>query len=248
MSCGLCSVASSLVLRSLTGFLSAANMNIRRARPEDLMNMQHCNLLCLPENYQMKYYFYHGLSWPQLSYLAEDEDGKIVGYVLAKMEEDPDDVPHGHITSLAVKRSHRRLGLAQKLMDQASRAMIENFSAKYVSLHVRKSNRAALHLYSNTLNFQVSEVEPKYYADGEDAYAMKRDLSRMTDELRQQLVLNKGRYVVLGSVEDQETQGSMHPGCEEASQQEQLVGSDSGSDSKNNAEVQDNSQDLDSTS
>ncbi|KAH0511417.1 N-alpha-acetyltransferase 11 [Microtus ochrogaster] len=120
----------------------------------------HCNLLCLPENYQMKYYFYHGLSWPQLSYIAEDEDGKIVGYVLAKMEEDPDDVPHGHITSLAVKRSHRRLGLAQKLMDQASRAMIENFSAKYVSLHVRKSNRAALHLYSNTLNFQVSEVEP----------------------------------------------------------------------------------------
>lgn len=28
--------------------------------------MQHCNLLCLPENYQMKYYFYHGLSWPQV--------------------------------------------------------------------------------------------------------------------------------------------------------------------------------------
>ena len=84
------------------------------------MNMQHCNLLCLPEDYQMKYYFYHGLSWPQvsssvmfllvyyvkkrfifrlhlislysspiynfkLSYIAEDENGKIVGYVLAKM-------------------------------------------------------------------------------------------------------------------------------------------------------------------
>uniref|UniRef100_A0A674CW04 N-terminal amino-acid N(alpha)-acetyltransferase NatA n=1 Tax=Salmo trutta TaxID=8032 RepID=A0A674CW04_SALTR len=157
-------------------------MNIRNARPEDLMNMQHCNLLCLPENYQMKYYFYHGLSWPQLSYIAEDENGKIVGYVLAKMEEDPDDVPHGHITSLAVKRSHRRLGLAQKLMDQASRAMIENFNAKYVSLHVRKSNRAALHLYSNTLKFQISEIEPKYYADGEDAYAMKRDLAHMADE------------------------------------------------------------------
>ncbi len=47
--------------------------------------MQHCNLLCLPENYQLKYYFYHGLSWPQLSYVAEDDEGKIVGYVLAKM-------------------------------------------------------------------------------------------------------------------------------------------------------------------
>ncbi|NWV59207.1 NAA10 acetyltransferase, partial [Malurus elegans] len=91
------------------------------------------------------------------------------------------------VPTQAVKRSHRRLGLAQKLMDQASRAMIENFNAKYVSLHVRKSNRAALHLYSNTLNFQISEVEPKYYADGEDAYAMKRDLTQMADELRKQV-------------------------------------------------------------
>lgn len=230
-------------------------MNIRNARPDDLMNMQHCNLLCLPENYQMKYYFYHGLSWPQLSYIAEDEDGKIVGYVLAKMEEDPDDVPHGHITSLAVKRSHRRLGLAQKLMDQASRAMIENFSAKYVSLHVRKSNRAALHLYSNTLNFQVSEVEPKYYADGEDAYAMKRDLSQMADELRRQLELKeKGGYVVLSSRENQETQGNTLPGSKKTCQQENPAAPDSGSDSKEPSEstgstdVQDSSEDLDSTS
>ena len=93
-----------------------------RLQTEDLMNMQHCNLLCLPENYQMKYYMYHGLSWPQLSFVAEDTSGQIVGYVLAKMEEETsgEDETHGHITSLAVKRSHRRLGLAQKLMDQVN--------------------------------------------------------------------------------------------------------------------------------
>ncbi|XP_016009916.2 N-alpha-acetyltransferase 11 isoform X1 [Rousettus aegyptiacus] len=223
-------------------------MNIRNAGPDDLMNMQHCNLLCLPENYQMKYYFYHGLSWPQLSYIAEDEDGKIVGYVLAKMEEDPDDViPHGHITSLAVKRSHRRLGLAQKLMDQASRAMIENFGAKYVSLHVRKSNRAALHLYSNTLNFQISEVEPKYYADGEDAYAMKRDLSHMADELRRQPEVKKGEYVVLGSEGNRETQGSTLPGSEEAGQEEKNPAADnSRSDSKEPSESTENTDVQDS--
>lgn len=48
----------------------------------------------------------------------------------------------------------RRLGLAQKLMDQASLSMVECFNAKYVSLHVRKSNRAALNLYTNTLKFK----------------------------------------------------------------------------------------------
>merc|ERR1712168_1388056 len=87
-----------------------------------------------------------------------------------------DNTPHGHITSLAVRRSHRRLGIAKKVMDQACKAMVENFQAKYVSLHVRVSNRAALNLYEKTLRFDRSEVEPKYYADGEDAYAMRKDL------------------------------------------------------------------------
>lgn len=51
------------------------------------------------------------------------------------------------------------------------------FQAKHVSLHVRKSNRAALNLYTNSLGFKILEIEPKYYADGEDAYSMMRDLS-----------------------------------------------------------------------
>ncbi|CAO3674894.1 unnamed protein product [Umbelopsis vinacea] len=151
-------------------------MNIRQATVEDLMSMQNCNLLNLPENYQMKYYLYHALSWPQLSYVAEDHKGRIVGYVLAKMEEEPTDVPHGHITSLSVLRTYRRLGLAEKLMTQSQKMMVEAFGAHYVSLHVRKTNRAALSLYKDTLKFDVDGIEKKYYADGEDAYAMRKHL------------------------------------------------------------------------
>uniref|UniRef100_A0A2K5CA91 N-terminal amino-acid N(alpha)-acetyltransferase NatA n=1 Tax=Aotus nancymaae TaxID=37293 RepID=A0A2K5CA91_AOTNA len=185
----------------------------------------------------------------QLSYIAEGENGKAVGYVLVKMEEDPDDVPHGHITSLAVKRSlHWCLSLAQKLMDQASRVMIENFNAKYVSLHVRKSNRAALHLYSNTLNFQISEVEPKYYADGEDAFAMKRDLTQMANELRRHLELKeKGRYMVLGAIKNKvESKGSSPPSSGEACHEEKgLAAKDSGGDSKDFSEVSETTESTD---
>eukprot|EP01120_Amphizonella_sp_Union-15-10_P016364 TRINITY_DN860_c0_g1_i1.p1 TRINITY_DN860_c0_g1~~TRINITY_DN860_c0_g1_i1.p1 ORF type:complete len:168 (-),score=32.76 TRINITY_DN860_c0_g1_i1:45-548(-) len=155
-------------------------VNIRRATIDDLFAMQNANLTCLPENYQMKYYFYHILSWPQLSFVAEDHKGRIVGYVLAKMEEDPGQPPHGHITSIAVMRSYRKLGLATKLMRQAQRAMEETFDAEFVSLHVRKSNRAALALYENTLNFKIYETEAKYYADAEDAYAMRMPLKKKT--------------------------------------------------------------------
>ncbi len=47
--------------------------------------MQNTNLMCLPENYNLRYYYYHMLSWPQLVQVAEDGEGKVVGYVLAKM-------------------------------------------------------------------------------------------------------------------------------------------------------------------
>ncbi|KAJ5099035.1 hypothetical protein N7532_006036 [Penicillium argentinense] len=165
-----------------------------------LPSIQTCNITNLPENYFLKYYLYHALTWPQLSFvavvrpkngyksstapggggIAGDVSGqypKVVGYVLAKMEEEPTDgVQHGHITSLSVMRTHRRLGIAERLMRMSpnyqERAMAESHRAHYVSLHVRVSNTAALRLYRDTLGFEVEKVESKYYADGEDAYAM----------------------------------------------------------------------------
>jgi N-alpha-acetyltransferase 10/11 len=149
---------------------------------EDILQMQNTNLWCLPENYQMKYYLYHILSWPQLLQVAEDHKGeakkrhckaccfllsltygavkpllagKIVGYVLAKMEEEAA-IPHGHITSLAVLRTHRKRGIATALMRASQLCMQEAFSADHVSLHVRKSNAGAFHLYTRTLGYEVS--------------------------------------------------------------------------------------------
>ncbi|KAI1081273.1 acyl-CoA N-acyltransferase [Whalleya microplaca] len=169
-------------------------MDIRRLEPRDIPLIQHANLENLPENYFMKYYLYHALSWPQLSYVAVDvsrpkktpyDYPKIVGYVLAKMEEEPTDgVQHGHITSLSVMRTHRRLGIAEKLMRQSQLAMVETFGAQYVSLHVRVSNKAAIHLYTKTLGFDQEKTEAKYYADGEDAYCMKLDLSTIREQIR----------------------------------------------------------------
>ncbi|TVY38410.1 N-terminal acetyltransferase A complex catalytic subunit [Lachnellula subtilissima] len=195
-------------------------MDIRLLQPSDIPHVQHANITNLPENYFMKYYLYHALSWPQLSYVAVDvsrpkkspyDYPRIVGYVLAKMEEDPPDgVQHGHITSLSVMRTHRRLGIAEKLMRQSrmfpfqtynlseskerhsgkenrlmdiERAMVETFGAQYVSLHVRVSNNAALRLYRDTLGFKNEKVEAKYYADGEDAYSMKLDLGFIREQI-----------------------------------------------------------------
>ncbi|ODV58313.1 peptide alpha-N-acetyltransferase complex A subunit ARD1 [Ascoidea rubescens DSM 1968] len=208
-------------------------INIRLAQISDLQSMQNANLHNLPENYQYKYYLYHLLSWPHISFVAtttylidyenenendydddvsqfdidtykyknlklnqfshnnpsysnnNNKNEKIVGYVLGKMEDDAeaeDKTPHGHITSVSVLRTYRRMGIADKLMRQAMFAMAESYDAKYVFLHVRKSNRAAIHLYKNTLSFEVLKIEKSYYADKEDAFAMRKDLV-FNDEL-----------------------------------------------------------------
>lgn len=108
-------VVVSLLLHTAAALIKVIMVNIRQATARDLIDMQTTNLWCLPENYQvihgrrekrddtrtrltltllvsfvvslkMKYYFYHLLSWPQLLWVAEDFDGRIVGYVLSKME------------------------------------------------------------------------------------------------------------------------------------------------------------------
>jgi hypothetical protein len=91
---------------------------------------------------------------------------KIVGYVLAKMEEEPSDgVQHGHITSLSVMRTHRRLGLAEKLMRQ-SRALISLPSRLPIPIiHLTShpshlpipSSRSTSPLYSNLIRHPNSQ-------------------------------------------------------------------------------------------
>merc|ERR1719213_403824 len=92
------------------------------------------------------------------------------------MEDETEEI-HGHITSLAVARTHRKLGIASKLMRASIAVMEECFNAEYVSLHVRYTNRAAFALYSQTLGFEINDIEKGYYADKEDAYDMRKMLT-----------------------------------------------------------------------
>ncbi|KAG0564222.1 hypothetical protein M758_8G089000 [Ceratodon purpureus] len=144
---------------------------VRRASFDDLLEIQNINAVCLPENYRLNFYINHILSWPQLLYVAEDCNRKIVGYVLGSLDEELS-YCHGQIASLAVLRTHRKLGCATKLMKAAEQAMRDVYGAGSVSLHVRKMNDAAFCLYSKTLGYKVKIFEVAYYRDGADAYEM----------------------------------------------------------------------------
>lgn len=55
---------------------------------------------------------------------------------------------------MSVLRSYRKLGIANKLMQATHREMEQVFAGKYVSLHVRVSNRPALGLYKDRLGYE----------------------------------------------------------------------------------------------
>jgi hypothetical protein len=65
---------------------SGAHLAIVLSRTTSPVSCAHLSCCCCCFILSLlQYYFYHILSWPQLLHVAEDYNGKIVGYVLAKM-------------------------------------------------------------------------------------------------------------------------------------------------------------------
>ncbi|KNH04896.1 hypothetical protein XU18_3954 [Perkinsela sp. CCAP 1560/4] len=179
-------------------------MYFREATARDLIDIQCANIKCLPENYHLKFFFYHYLSWPSLIQVQVDFAGKITGYVLAKMDDFEEDQMKridrhergkgldrnessampihngreslGHIVSLAVYPGYRKLGVAAELMLLVERNMRALYKTGYISLQVRRSNTAALALYTKKLGFWILGVDSGYYGNGEDALEMIKRL------------------------------------------------------------------------
>jgi N-alpha-acetyltransferase 10/11 len=64
-------------------------MDIRLMRTADIPHVQQANITNLPENYFAKYYLYHVLTWPQLSYVAVDVSAFPVTFPYPSLQEFP---------------------------------------------------------------------------------------------------------------------------------------------------------------
>lgn len=148
-------------------------VNIRCATTEDLISIQDINTWCLPESYRFDYILNHFMRWPNLCLVAEDFDGKIVGYVIGKICETVIPIA-GHIVSIAVRQSYRLCGIATQLLRIVHCAMLECYGARSCSLHVRCDNKVAQHLYAAVLGYRIEYRKYSYYGWRSDAYYMKR--------------------------------------------------------------------------
>jgi len=158
--------------------LSKVEYVIREATLKDIPTVMDINRKCLPENYTQSFFLQHYRKFPK-AFIVAEVNGNVVGYIMCRIEYGISNFKFalskkGHVISIAVLPQYRRMGIGYNLMIKAMEAM-KNYGATEVYLEVRVSNYPAIRLYEK-LNYTIVNRIQGYYADGEDAYVMARQL------------------------------------------------------------------------
>jgi len=156
------------------------NCIIRRCDPTDIIPVMEINLKTLPEHYSD--YFYESLldELPE-AFLVAEISGKLVGYIMCKMEYGFSNfkklgfVKKGHVVSVAVIDEYRGKGIGSELVNESLKG-VKMRQCGEMYLEVRCSNNDAVRLYEK-LGFSINQRLKTYYRDGEDAYLMAINFS-----------------------------------------------------------------------
>jgi [ribosomal protein S18]-alanine N-acetyltransferase len=153
---------------------------IRRCLPSDLPSVVSINWATLPEHYTDSFFQDRLKESPETFLVAENEEGKIVGYIMCRIEYGFSNLKRyglarkGHIVSVAVLEEHRKAGVGQALLEESMSGMkLRGCSEAY--LEVRVSNDPAVALYQK-LGYKTVTTHHEYYRDGESALVMSAPL------------------------------------------------------------------------
>ena len=94
-------------------------------------------------------------------FVAKNDEGEVVGYIATYIVRD-----EAFVENVCVTETARRQGVGRALVERA----IENCKANgasFLSLEVRRSNTAAIGLYT-AFDFEIEGTRKKYYSDPEE--------------------------------------------------------------------------------
>jgi ribosomal-protein-alanine N-acetyltransferase len=143
---------------------------VREAVKADLLEIHRIERASFPEPWPFAA-FERFLDEP--GFLVADAETGIVGYVVA------DATPShggtlGHVKDIAVHPERRGEGIGTRLLERAL-ARLAAQGADRVKLEVRAGNETAIDLYRR-FGFSFRHTVTGYYADGEDALVLTREL------------------------------------------------------------------------
>ncbi len=146
-------------------------LTIRRAERADLLAVVRIESASFPEPWPANA-FESFLGEPGFL-VAVEPDGAVVGYAVADVTPTHGRLL-GHLKDIAVHPDRRGKGIATALLHRVL-LVLRRGGADSVKLEVRESNGAARALYRSA-GFEPFRRIDGYYADGEDALVLLRDL------------------------------------------------------------------------
>lgn len=136
-------------------------MNIRRAVADDATMICEMEEKYFSDPWSRKDIFTYICSGDGMSFVATDDSGKVIAYVLGRII-----APEGEIYRIAVDEHHRRRGIGYRLLSYALKTE-RGRGLECTFLEVRSKNVAAIALY-RAYGFEDIGIRKNYYKDPPD--------------------------------------------------------------------------------
>ena len=144
---------------------------VRRLRVGDLPRVLRIERASFgPDAYSASTFMAHVLRDRKGLFVAQDEGGRITGYVLIRVGLGWIGAKRGGITSIAVDPAYRRQGVGRALIARAIEHLREH-GVDEADLEVGVTNRPAQALYE-ALGFRRTRLLPDYYGENRDGIKM----------------------------------------------------------------------------
>ena len=143
-------------------------MILRAWKQDDLPYLFALEKECFSDPWQLSA-FESGLLAPYMHGVLGEEKGEIVGYGCMSVVFET-----AEVLNIAVEKSARKQGYGQQILT-AMLCLAKEKGATECFLEVRVSNLSAKRLYEKN-GFLPVHIRKGYYADGEDALVMRKEL------------------------------------------------------------------------
>jgi ribosomal-protein-alanine N-acetyltransferase len=147
----------------------APRISLRAAQPGDVRFLAEAESLCFPDPWPAQYFVSEMLAGGRFQRVMTDASGRLVAYLFTAWQ-----YLDLHVLKVATLPGFRRLGLARRLMEVAEQHCAES-GGETITLEVRPSNDDAIALYE-ALGYKRIGRRPRYYANGEDALVMTKQI------------------------------------------------------------------------
>lgn len=148
---------------------AAANLGIRAFEERDLPQVLRIEKLCFAEEAYPEELFRELAAKPSTQFLVARRRERTIGYALAVVRG-----RWAELISIAVHPRHRRRGVGQALLERLL-GRLRRARVASCRLAVRTTNSAAIALYEKN-GFARIGLLRNYYADGADAFLMRKSL------------------------------------------------------------------------